>query len=122
MSESALYVASTGFKVQPPRFHRPHRSPHRQFRHGKRAGVVRAFTAARLYTGNAVPTLAAAAESCGSNVNYIRAAITLLKVDDPHLMRRVYAGQAALVPIRSRGHAARQVQEGCPDRQPLHDR
>ena len=60
--------------------------------------AVRAFTAARLYLNDdAVPTLAAAAESCGSNVAYVRAAITLVKTDNPALVSDVLAGQVPIL-------------------------
>jgi hypothetical protein len=54
-------------------------SARRHFRHGWRAAVVRAFTAAGLYLNGQAPTLTAAAERCGSNVLYVRAAIVLIK-------------------------------------------
>jgi hypothetical protein len=53
--------------------------------------VLRATTAARLYLDGQVPTLAAAAEACGSNCCYVRAAITLLKAD-PSLANRAIKG------------------------------
>jgi len=55
------------------------RSPHRQFRNGRRAAAVRAFTGARLYLDKKAPTLIQAAEDCGSNVQYVRAAITVIE-------------------------------------------
>jgi hypothetical protein len=58
--------------------------------------VVRATTGARLYLDGAVPTLAAAAESCGSNVQYIRAAIDLLQAEDPSLLNLAMAGWLSL--------------------------
>jgi hypothetical protein len=78
-----------------PRQHR--QSARRRFRHGQRAAAVRAFTAARLYTNNAVPTLVAAAESCGSNVAYIQAAIILLKADNTSLVAEVLAGRVSIL-------------------------
>jgi hypothetical protein len=104
MSEVSLSVLNTVLKVQPPALHRRYRSPRRHFRHGQRAAVVRAFTAARLYLNNAVPTLEAAAESCGSNVAYVQAAIILLRADNTSLVRDVRCGR---VPILQ---AAREAQ------------
>jgi hypothetical protein len=54
-------------------------SSRRHFRHGWRAAVVRAFTGARLYLDKQVPTLVQAAEGCGSNVHYVRAAIVVIE-------------------------------------------
>ena len=79
---SSSHVVATVLHVQAPAPHRHHRSPRRQFRHGQRAAVIRAFTAARIYTNKMIPTLAAAAEACGSCVVYVRAANTLLKADN----------------------------------------
>jgi hypothetical protein len=80
----------------------PHRLRQRQstrprFRHGKCAAANRALTAARLYISNAIPTLAAAAEACGSNVHYVRAAIILLKADNAALVSDVLAGRVPLL-------------------------
>jgi len=57
---------------------------------------MRATTAARLYLNGTVPSLAAAAESCGSNVAYIRAAIDLLRADDPAALNLALAGWVSL--------------------------
>ena len=67
---------------------RQRQSARRHFRHGKRAAATRAFTGARLYLNGAVPTLAAAADSTGSNVAYVQAAIVLLKADNASLVQR----------------------------------
>jgi hypothetical protein len=60
--------------VTSPHRLRQRQSARRHFRHGKRAAATRAFTGARLYLNGAVPTLAAAADSAGSNVAYVQAA------------------------------------------------
>jgi hypothetical protein len=65
---------------------RSRQSSRRHFRSGQRAAVVRAATAAKLYLEKSVPTLAAAAEACGTNVAYVRAAVALLKAEDPSLL------------------------------------
>ena len=80
--------------------HRPRQrqSARRHLDHGHRRAAVRAFTAARLYlTDDAVPTLAAAAESCGSNVVYVRAAIILMRADNASLTGDVLAGQVPIL-------------------------
>jgi hypothetical protein len=58
--------------------------------------VVRAAAAAGLYLDGKIPSLAVAAEACGSNVNYIRAAIALLKADDASLLNLTMAGRVSL--------------------------
>jgi hypothetical protein len=71
---------------------RSRQSSRRHFRNGQRAAVVRAATAAKLYLEKSVPTLAAAAEACGTNVAYVRAAVALLKAEDPSLLNLAMAG------------------------------
>jgi hypothetical protein len=51
----------------------------RYFRHGQRAAALRAITAGKLYASGAIPSLALAAVSCGSNVAYVKAAVILIK-------------------------------------------
>jgi hypothetical protein len=58
--------------------------------------VVRACTGARLYLDKQVSSLVAAAEACGSNINYVRAAIALLKADDPSLLNLAMVGWISL--------------------------
>jgi hypothetical protein len=60
---------------------------------------VRAVTAAQLYLGKPVtlPSLAAAAEACGSNCPYVKAAITLLNSEDADLINRVLTGEVGLL-------------------------
>jgi hypothetical protein len=58
--------------------------------------VVRATTGARLYLDGKASSLAAAAEACGSNVQYVQAAITLLKADDPSLLHLPMGGWISL--------------------------
>jgi hypothetical protein len=72
-------------------------SSRRHFRHGQRAAVRRALTAAQLYTSGAKTSLAQAAESCGSNVAYVKAATILLKAENMTLLQRVLAGDAPLL-------------------------
>lgn len=49
-----------------------------------------------MYLTGVVPTLAMAAESCGSTVAYITSAITVLKTEDPALMTAVLDGRVKL--------------------------
>jgi len=93
MFEISPSVMGHAPKVQ----HRRYRSPRRRFRHGRCAAAVRALTGAHLYINKAVPTLQAAAEACGSNVNYVQAAIILLKADNAALVSDVRAGRVPLV-------------------------
>jgi hypothetical protein len=44
-----------------------------------------------------VPTLAAAAEGCGSNVSYVQGAIVLLKANNASLVSEVVAGRVPLL-------------------------
>jgi hypothetical protein len=76
---------------------RRRQSARRHFRNGHRAAVVRATTAARLYLDGRAPSLAAAAEACGSNITYVRAAIILIQGENTVLMRRVLAGEYPLL-------------------------
>jgi hypothetical protein len=74
-------------------------------RHGICAAALRAVTAARLYLSGTIPNLLEAAESCGSNVAYIRAAIVVLRSENSALLDRVLRGHIPLL------DAARQVQQ-----------
>jgi hypothetical protein len=67
------------------------------FRNGQRAAVVRAVTAARLYLSGAEPTLASAAVACGSGVVYVRAAIAVLRREQPALLADVLTGRTSLL-------------------------
>jgi hypothetical protein len=83
---------------------RKYRSARRHFRRGQRAAVTRAMVSARLYVDRQIPTLVMAAESCGSNVNYVRAAATLLRAEAFELIEQVSNGALPLLA------AAKQVQ------------
>jgi hypothetical protein len=74
-----------------------HRSSRRQFRNGQRAAVIRALAAARLYASDPICSLMGAATSCGSNVPYIRAAITLVKSEQPGTLRAALSGDVSLL-------------------------
>jgi hypothetical protein len=92
----------------------PHRlrqraSARRHFRHGWRAAVVRAFTGARLYLDKQVSTLAKAAESCGSNVQYVRAAIVLIK-DETSIQKSVLLGHMPLLVAANRARRRRKAE------------
>jgi hypothetical protein len=75
---------------------RRRQSARRHFRGGCRAAVMRATTGARLYLDGKAPSLAAAAEACGSNIHYVRAAIALLKAEDPSLLNGALGGWVSL--------------------------
>ena len=70
-------------------------SARRHFDHGHRRAAVRALTAALLVSQSVQsPTLAAAAESTGSNVPLTsRPSIILVKAENPTLVSDVLAGQ-----------------------------
>jgi hypothetical protein len=89
---------------------RKRRSPRRHFRNGHRAAVWRATTAARLYLDKAVPTLAAAAEGCGSNVQYVQAAIAPLKADDPSLLNLALHGWISLIGAANQARLRRKME------------
>ena len=50
-----------------------------------------------MYLNGAVPTLAAAADSTGSNVAYVQAAIVLLKANNASLVSDVLAGRVSIL-------------------------
>jgi hypothetical protein len=79
------------------RKHRRHRSSRRHFEHGTRRAVLRAFTAAQLYIAGTFPTLAAAAEACGTNTDYIAAAVIVLQTEDGALKAAVFDGTVSLL-------------------------
>jgi hypothetical protein len=58
---------------------------------------LRAITAAKLYVSGELRTLAKAAESCGSNDIYVKAATVLLKAESEILLKRVLAGDEPLL-------------------------
>jgi hypothetical protein len=89
---------------------RRRQSPRRHFRNGHRAAVVRATTGARLYLDKAVPSLAAAAESCGSNVQYIQAAVALLQANDPSLLNLAMAGWVSLIRAANQARLRRKME------------
>jgi hypothetical protein len=79
-------------------------SARRHFRHGWRAAAARAFTGAELYLNKTAPTLAAAAACCGSNVQYVQAAIVLIQ--DQKIRRSVLEGR---VPLLAAAHEMRRA-------------
>jgi hypothetical protein len=76
---------------------RRRQSARRHFRHGQRAAVLRAVTAAKLYCTGTIPNLALAAASCGSSIRYVEAAIVLFKSENAMLLDRVLKGHAPLL-------------------------
>jgi hypothetical protein len=76
---------------------RRHRqSARRHFRNGHRAAALRAITAGGLYLSKAAPSIAAAAERCGSNRLYVKAAIVLLQSENMTLRTNVLEGTTPL--------------------------
>jgi len=87
-------------------------SARRHFHNGCRAAAARAFTAAEIYLAERVPSLAAAALHCGSNVQYVQAAIVLIQDKTaPHpqgVQQSILEGR---VPLLAAARAARQRQK-----------
>jgi hypothetical protein len=86
-----------GSLYRPPPSRRQRASVRRHFRNGQRAAALRAFTAARLYLAKSIPTLAEAAVSCGSNIQYVRAAIAVLQSESFMLRGEVVTGETPLL-------------------------
>jgi hypothetical protein len=89
-------------------------SARRHFRQGCRAAATRAFTAAELYLGGKVATLAAAAMHCGSNVQYIQAAIVVRQDETASSPQKIQ--QSILeghVPLLAAARKARRRQEAA---------
>ena len=103
MLEQHLYRSPT------PR--RQRASPRRHFRHGWRAAVVRAFTGAGLYLNGQVPTLTAAAERCGSNPLYVRAALVLIKHETLIEQESVLRGHVPLLMAANQAWRKRKVKD-----------
>jgi hypothetical protein len=91
LERSSLHSAS--LKIQSS----PYRRRRRYMRHGMCAAALRAVTAAQLYLADTIPDLLKAAESCGSNVHYVRAAIILLRSENSVLLDRVLHGHIPLL-------------------------
>ena len=103
-----------------PRLRQPSRQRRSARRHvldnGQRGAVLRAVTAAQLYTTGQISNFKDAAESCGSNTAYVQAAVVLRKAEDTRLFERVLRGDipilqaAEMVKTRSKLiHAFRQA-------------
>jgi len=79
---------------------RSRQSPQRraQIRHGVRVANLRAITAAKFYVANKDSvTLEGAALCHGTNISYLRAAITVLKAGDRNLADRVVQGVLSIL-------------------------
>jgi hypothetical protein len=89
-------------------------SVRRHFRQGCRAAATRAFTAAELYRTGKVATLAAAAMHCGSNVQYIQAAIVVLQdetaISPQKIQQSILEGH---LPLLAAARKARRRQEAA---------
>jgi hypothetical protein len=84
-------------------------SARRHFHDGCRAAAARAFTAAEIYLDKRVPSLAAAAMHCGSNVRYVQAAIVLIQDETAYPQRMRQLVLEGRVPLLAAAHAARQL-------------
>ena len=73
------------------------RNPRRQMDCGLRLAVLRATTGWRLYENGTAPTLAAAAQSTGSNIAYIAAAGVLLAAGNTSLLNKAAMGETPLL-------------------------
>jgi hypothetical protein len=86
---------------------------------GKRVAVLRALTGARLYGNGSTISLADAAESVGSNVRYVRAAVTILKAENPNLIWEVLWGPGNLLAtaakVRKRADLVAAYRKASPD-------
>jgi hypothetical protein len=98
-------------KVSPRR--RQRASARRHFRHGYRAAAVRAFTGAEIYLDKKVPNLAAAAMHCGSNVQYVQAAIVLIQAEALHPWKMRQSVLEGRVPLLAAAHEARRRQKAA---------
>jgi hypothetical protein len=87
------YLPLTTNKIQTHRY----RARGRLMQNGLCVRALRAFAAAEDYLAGRCPTLLAAALCHGSNIGYVRAAITVLKADDARLVRRVLRGHEPLL-------------------------
>jgi hypothetical protein len=88
---------------------RRRQSPRRHFRHGRRAAAVRALTSAGLYIDKKVPNLIRAAEDCGSNVNYVRAALAVLEAGSLQEQALVLAGHLPLLEAANQARLRRKI-------------
>jgi hypothetical protein len=99
---------------------RSRQSPRRQHRGGQRAAYLRAWTAARLRSGEPIPrpTLTEAAILCGSSVPYIAALELVMQQGDPRLIDQILRGKIPLMVaanlLRKRGKLARAYRKASP--------
>jgi hypothetical protein len=75
------------------------RNPRRQIRNGQRAAARRAITAAGFYLRGDFPSIAIAAESCGSCTAYVQAAIVLIRAGNKQAIDSVLTGVLPLLAI-----------------------
>jgi hypothetical protein len=78
----------------------------RRFHGTLRAAVLRAFTAADLLREGRVPSLREAAACCGSNIQYVQAAVVLRNSENISLMDDVFIGT---VPLLAAARSCRQL-------------
>jgi hypothetical protein len=88
-----------------PRRHRQSARRH-YLRSGERAAALRALTGARLYLTKQVSSYVAAAECCGSNRLYVKAAVTLLTAENSTLREQVLQGW---IPLMAAAHQVERI-------------
>ena len=104
-----MQLINTKFRVvnpgPAPGTKRTGRKRHRpQIHHGQRRAALQGVTAARAYLAKLpwAPTIAIAAECCGSNPAYVRATIILLKAEDERALEMVLRGSWSLLETAAR--------------------
>jgi hypothetical protein len=75
---------------------------------------LRAFTGAELYLDKRFTTLAKTAEACGSNVQYLRAALVLIKDGDEMIRESVLTGHMPLLTVANRARRRRKAERITP--------
>ena len=79
------------------------KASHPRIRDGVNAASLKAFTAAKFYLNKIANdesvTLKWAALSHGTNINYVRAAITVLEVGDQRLIKIVLCGDESILAV-----------------------
>jgi hypothetical protein len=100
--EVSMMLERGSIYSSPPKMASPYRRRNQHMRYGVRAAALRAVTAARLYLAGTIPNLLKAAESCGSNVCYVRAAIAVLRSENAVLLDRVLRGHVSILAAANR--------------------
>jgi hypothetical protein len=93
MAGRTMAVKPNGYKNKTKK-RRPYRP---RIRSGIRGAALRAFTGASLYKEGRFPTIAAAAQACGSNRPYIVAALIILDTENGEVQEEVLTGRVPLL-------------------------